>query len=123
MRLLAFLLLLSPTALAQTPGARVEGWVMGPDGAPLQGVTVSLLRAADSSVARITASQKIGRFECEGIREGRYFLSFSATGHAPLSGSLFCVSATDTVLPGGTFRLQPALRADDRQETTDDRST
>lgn len=107
MRLLAFLLL-SATALAQAPGARVEGSVMDRDGAPLQGVTVSLLRVADSSVARITASQKNGRFECEGIREGRYFLSFSATGHAPLHGPVFSVSPADTVLPGGTFRLQPA---------------
>lgn len=107
MRLLG-ILLFSAAALAQTPGARVGGKVTDHTGAPLQGVTVSVLRAADSSLARITASQKNGRFECEGVREGRYFLSFSATGHTLLYGPLFNVAAADTVLDGGTFRLQPA---------------
>jgi iron complex outermembrane receptor protein len=85
MRYLQIILLLvssinSLTTLAQSNGARIIGTVTGNQKA-LESATITLLRAKDSSVAKIIVSDQTGKFEFENIPEGKYLVAVSAVGY------------------------------------------
>ncbi|MDB5252501.1 MAG: hypothetical protein JWP27_1670 [Flaviaesturariibacter sp.] len=66
-------------AQAQTT-ARISGSVSDGDGKALQAVTVSLLRAKDSSLAKLAVTDKNGQYELVNIKAGKYFVSYTSVG-------------------------------------------
>ncbi|TCJ19305.1 TonB-dependent receptor [Flaviaesturariibacter flavus] len=72
-------LTIATAAQAQT-GARVTGAVKDAEGKPLAAATVSLLRAKDSSLAKLAVTDKNGQYEFTGIKDGRYLVSFTSVG-------------------------------------------
>jgi len=61
-------------------GNRISGLVQDADGKPLAAATVSLLRAKDSSLAKLAVTDKNGQFEISGIAAGRYLMSYTSVG-------------------------------------------
>jgi hypothetical protein len=68
-------------AQAQQKTGKVAGVVGGADKAAIQAATVTLLKAKDSSVVKMSVSDKAGKFEFDQVADGKYLLLVSAVGH------------------------------------------
>jgi iron complex outermembrane recepter protein len=73
------LLLFFSGAMAQNAG-KISGTVLKND-KPADGATISLLRAKDSSIVKLSAANKEGGYVFEDIATGKYILSVTAVGH------------------------------------------
>lgn len=79
--LLAATTLIVMAAFAQSPG-RITGKIIDGGAKTIESATITLHRAADSTVIKITVANKEGEYEFENIASGRYFISVTAIGHA-----------------------------------------
>jgi iron complex outermembrane recepter protein len=70
------------TSYAQTSPGKVSGKVGDVNQSTLNSASISLLRAKDSSVIKMSVASKEGRFEFDNIPAGRYILLATAVGHA-----------------------------------------
>lgn len=77
--LLASLLTLSMASQAQTKTNAISGSVTDGNNI-LSAATVSLLNQKDSSLVKMTVSDKTGKFHFEGVKDGPYLVSVSAIG-------------------------------------------
>jgi hypothetical protein len=100
-----FSLLICTALSAQPGGIKISGSVADSSGQVLPAVTVMLLKAADSSTAKITSTDNSGVYSFEDIPPGQYLLSFSITGYAPHRVALPGANASFTADP---VRLQKA---------------
>jgi hypothetical protein len=71
------------TILAQEKVGQIKGQVSDQAQNPIESATSTLLKAADSSIVKITATDKSGKFEFENLPKGKYLVSVSAVGHKP----------------------------------------
>jgi hypothetical protein len=94
-QLLMAVLLLSAGAFAQS----ITGVVNDNQGKPLNGATVSLLRAKDSAVLKYAATKEDGRFSFADVTAGAYRVSASHVGEAPYISASFDVAGADVTLP------------------------
>jgi SdrD B-like protein/outer membrane beta-barrel protein/TonB-dependent receptor-like protein len=78
--MLIFLLLLSATVTMAQTFSKISGSVQETGGKGLNGVTASLLKAKDSSLAKASVTDKNGLYEFENIKEGQYLISFTSVG-------------------------------------------
>ena len=100
---LAFtVMFLCSVAYAQNKVGRVSGLVKSPEGNGLEGATISLLKAKDSSLAKVAISDKSGAFEMEKLQDGRFLLKISAVGHASYYSHAFDLGETHP-----SFNLPP----------------
>ncbi len=81
-----FLLLLStlPFLVYAQQGAKISGYVADDKKLPVESGTISLLKAKDSSLVKITSVVKNGAFEIENIIPGNYLLSTNILGFEPM---------------------------------------
>ena len=92
--LLAKLLLLSCVGYGQATNGKISGTVADARQARLVAATVFLLKAKDSSVAKIGASGKDGQYHFDNISYGRYLIAVSATEHAKTYSTPFDLNET-----------------------------
>ena len=71
----------SIVSLAQTKTGNISGTITDPSLKPLESVTVSLLHARDSSIAKILSTDKTGKFSFDAIASGHYLVMVSSVGH------------------------------------------
>lgn len=90
---------------AQQKSGRVTGTVTMAGEKAVEGATVSLLSAADSSLLKISISNKQGDFEFERLADGRYLLSISAVGMSKSFGQPFELSSVNNAVNLGTFEM------------------
>ncbi len=74
---------LSIFSQAQTKTGSVNGRVEDASKSAIPSASISLLRSKDSSLVKMTVTNKEGRYEFVNIKEGKYLLSISAIGFAP----------------------------------------
>ncbi len=79
--LLSIVTLLSAYAQAQTHSGKIKGSVVDGNQKTLTSATISLLKAADSSVVKFSVADNSGRFEFDHMPAGKYLVSVSAVGH------------------------------------------
>lgn len=91
---------------AQPGGIKISGAVADSSRQVLPGVTVMLLKAADSSTVKITSTDQAGIYSFEDIPPGQYVLSFSITGYAPHRVALPAAHSSFTADP---VRLQRSV--------------
>lgn len=84
----------------------ITGTLNDAAGAPVEAATVSLLRAADSSLVKIELSDAAGKFEFSEIKPGSFLLGVTALGHEKFVGNP--VEATE---PGRHIKLPPLALA------------
>lgn len=92
MRKLFALLLIVITFSSAVSAQKISGVVKDQAGKGLEKTTVSLLRAKDSSVVKLSVSDQDGRFSFE-APAGKYLVSTSHIGYIPLYSKPFDVSA------------------------------
>ncbi|MDE3251300.1 MAG: TonB-dependent receptor [Bacteroidota bacterium] len=82
---------------AQTkPVGKVQGTLVSGQ-KPVESATIELLRVKDSSVAKISVSDKAGAFEIENIQPGNFFLLIQALGHARYYSPAFAITDANPV--------------------------
>lgn len=78
---------------AQTKNANISGRVVDEKQSPVQAATVSLHKAKDSSLVKMTVTSKEGNFEISATAETTYFVKVTAVGFAPAFSAAFNLSA------------------------------
>src|SRR5438552_13136432 len=100
-------ILLSLTVVAQQKTSKVSGTVIDGNRKIIESSTITLLRARDSSVAKISAADKNGQFEFEKVASGKYFVSVSAVGHQKGYSEIFEITAEKNSVELKTIELVP----------------
>src|SRR5688572_1352039 len=112
--LLTVVLTLSFVSQAQIQDAtkgRITGTVIDGNTKTIESATIALLRAADSSVAKMSVADKTGKFEFDNIPQGKYLVSISATGHSKGYSELIEINASQTVITLKTIELVPETKS------------
>lgn len=92
-------------AIAQSSGYQITGKITGLN-KPIDGATVNLLAAKDSSLIKTLVGNANGSFVFDNIKNGSYFISATAIGFGNYSGPLFKIDGKSINLP--TIQLQTA---------------
>jgi outer membrane receptor protein involved in Fe transport len=113
-RLFPFLavLLSLPASFAQTAfTGKVHGTVQDGAAKPLEFVTLMLLKAQDSTLAKGAVTDAAGAYAFEGIREGRYLVAATQMGYAKTYSAPLVLDATHpaVALPVLTMREETQL--------------
>jgi iron complex outermembrane receptor protein len=83
---------------AQNSIGKVSGQVIDGNTKTIEAATITLLRAKDSSVAKISAANKNGDFVFENVIEGKYFVSITAVGHTKGFSESFEITPANTTV-------------------------
>ena len=89
---------LSFVAQAQVKNGKVSGTVIDGSTKTIESATITLLRAADSTVAKMSVADKAGNYNFEGVGEGRYFVTISAVGHQKGTSELFTINEANLLI-------------------------
>jgi iron complex outermembrane receptor protein len=106
-----FLALASFTANAQVKNGKISGTVIDGSAKTIESATITLLRAKDSSVAKMSVADKTGKYEFESITEGRYLVSISAVGHQTGFSEVFDISSSNLTVTLKTIELIPQAKS------------
>jgi len=93
---------LSYVGLAQNQTAKIIGKVGDGDHRAMAAVSLSLLKAKDSSIVKIAISDKEGKFVFENLPEGKYLVLASAVGHKAMYSDRFELNSANS-----PYQLQP----------------
>lgn len=77
----------------------ITGTALGPEARPVEAATVSLLRAADSTLVKVELTGADGQFEFDAVGAGEYRLGVALLGFERYVGAPFTVAATPVALP------------------------
>ena len=109
--LFSLLLLLSGLAgFSQQGKLKINGIVLETGSKPVEGATVTLMRKVDSSVVKISVSDKDGRFELDNLTATTYFVQVTAVGLETYSSAGIELSAQKpaVILPDIRLAVQTA---------------
>jgi iron complex outermembrane recepter protein len=101
---------LSVVLKAQNSFSKLEGLVQGKDAKPIESATASLMKAADSSLIKFSATDKSGKFLFENVAKGQYLVSVSAVGHAKIWSETIAVNGTESLLALQPLVLTPIAK-------------
>lgn len=104
--LTALIISLTVASQTQIPNGTVKGSVNDEKNRPIEAASVSLLKATDSSLAKMTVSNKEGIFMFENISEGKYFVSITAIGHSKSFSEPFALNTANNSIALKTISLQ-----------------
>ncbi len=108
--LLASILTLSTSALAQKSTGKVSGQVIDGNTKTIESATITLLRAKDSSVAKISAANREGKFVFDNVLEGQYMVSITAVGHTKGFSEVFEITSANNNVTLKTIELVPLAK-------------
>lgn len=109
--LLVFLISLSISGLAQVKNGTVNGTVIDGNTKTIESATITLLRAKDSTVVKMSVADKAGKFNFEGVAEGTYLVSISAVGHDKGFSEAFTINSSNTSVSLKTIELIPVAKS------------
>lgn len=89
---------------------RISGTVIDGSTKTIESATIALLKAKDSSVAKMSIADKTGKFEFEGISFGQYFVSITAIGHTKGFSETFDINASNLSVTLKTIELVPQAK-------------
>jgi iron complex outermembrane recepter protein len=102
---------LSFAGQAQLKNGKINGTVIDGNVKTIESATITLLRSKDSSVVKMSVADKTGKYEFDGVPEGKYFVSISAVGHTKGYSETFDISATNPSVSVKTIELVPKPKA------------
>lgn len=104
-------LALSIDSQAQMKNGAISGTVIDGNTKTIESATITLLRAKDSSVAKMTVANKTGQFSFDGVWEGSYLVSITAVGHNRGYSEIFEINAATPSVKLKTIELVPAAKS------------
>ena len=107
MGLLLAILGMITMSFAQQKNGKLTGQVIDGSSKIIEAATISLLRAKDSSVAKISVADKQGKFVFELVADGKYMVSITAIGHAKAFSETFEINESKSLVELKTIELVP----------------
>lgn len=101
---------LSFVSFSQIKTGRVSGTVIDGSTKTIESATITLLRAKDSSVAKMSVADKTGKYEFDAVPEGNYLVSISAVGHSKEFSEVFEISSTQATIILKRIELVPVSK-------------
>src|SRR4051812_6921838 len=92
------LITLSYSSIAQVAHGRLTGTVTDEAQKGVEAATVSLLSSKDSSLQKMSVTDKSGNYSFENLAYGKYLLSITAIGHMQLFSNPFEVKESNEVI-------------------------
>lgn len=90
--LIAIFTILNVASYAQSTG-KISGTISdGGDQKIIDAATISLLKAKDSSIIKLSLSDKAGNFSFENLRDGKYLIMATSIGHRKIYSNVVTVS-------------------------------
>ena len=114
--LLMTMLTLGTITQAQTKPGKVHGTVNDAAKSAVGSATISLLKAKDSSLVKMSVSDKDGKFAFENVGEGKYLIAITAVGHAKTWSNHFELSDAVPAIQLETVSLK--LQSKELKEVT-----
>lgn len=116
MRKILTMLTLALTALsfvsqAQGKAGKISGTVIDGSTKTIESATITLLRAKDSSVVKMSVADKTGKYEFDAVPEGKYIVLISAVGHNKGFSEVIDINSANTVVLVKTIELVPQAKA------------
>jgi outer membrane receptor protein involved in Fe transport len=74
---------------------KVSGFVQDITNKPLQSISISLLKAKDSSLIKVAVTGKDGKYEFENIPEGNYLVAATSVGYEKKVSTVFTLSSSN----------------------------
>jgi iron complex outermembrane recepter protein len=93
------ILLLTQLAILGVNAQKISGTAKDEAGNPVAGATISVLKAKDSSVAKLAVSSQDGTYAINGLAHGSYFVKASYVGHKTTTTKTFAVADADVAVP------------------------
>ena len=90
---------------------KITGTVIDGNTRTIESATITLHKAADSTVAKMSVADKTGKFEFENIAHGKYFVSISAIGHDRGYSDPIDINPSNLIVTLKTIELVPATKA------------
>jgi iron complex outermembrane recepter protein len=101
----------SPATSQELLRGKITGKVIDGNTKTIESATISLLRAKDSSVVKMSVADKTGKFEFVDIAEGKYFVSISAVGHNKGFSDVIDLNASNLDITLKTIELVPQAKS------------
>jgi len=98
---------ISLCGFAQQSIGKIIGHVIDGNTNTIGSATITLLKAKDSSIAKISTSDKAGSFSFDNIAAGKYLVSISAVAHQTAYSPVFELSAANSSVTLKTIKLEP----------------
>lgn len=105
------LIALTPASEAQTRTGKITGTVIDGNTKTIESATITLLRAKDSSVVKMSIADKTGKYVFESVPEGQYLVSISAIGHNKGFSEVLEVNAANSSINVKTIELIPQAKS------------
>ena len=102
---------LSFVSQAQPKTGKITGSVVDGNAKTIESATITLLRAKDSSVAKMSVADKTGEYEFTAVPEGRYMVSITAIGHQKGFSETFEIGTGNMAVTVKTIELIPAAKS------------
>lgn len=110
--LLVILMGVSISGFAQVKNGTVNGTVIDGNTKTIESATITLLRAKDSVVVKMSVADKTGKYSFEGVTDGSYLVSISAVGHNKGFSESFTISAANSSVTLKTIELIPIAKSE-----------
>jgi len=102
-------MILSMASKAQTPDGSISGRITdGGDQKIIDAATVSLYKASDSSLVKISIADKDGNFDFQHVAAGKYYLLATSIGHLATYSSTITVA--DKNVNAGVLKLNNEIK-------------
>ena len=105
-----FLFICFENVAAQNKAGKISGSVQDAAGKPLSAVSVSLLKANDSSLTKVAVTNKDGKYEFENIADGSYIVAASSVGYQKNLGAVFTISESTNAVQMAALQLVVASK-------------
>ncbi|MEO5946059.1 MAG: TonB-dependent receptor [Chitinophagaceae bacterium] len=102
---------LTLTSQAQTKTGKIIGTVIDGNTKTIESATITLLKAADSTVVKISVADKSGKYIFDGVPEGKYLVSISAVGHIKGFSELIEINSMNNSVNLKTIELIPQAKS------------
>lgn len=110
MMILLTALTFSIVSHAQNRTGKITGSVIDGNTKTIESATITLLRAKDSSIAKMSVADKTGKFTFEAVPEGRYMVSITAVGHNKGFSETFEITEANLSIALKTVELIPMAK-------------
>jgi len=105
------LVCVSVLAMAQTKTGKISGVIKNAEGKAIEAATVSLLKADNQSLVKVSVSDKNGVFEFERIADGKFVVTVAATGYTNTKSNVVEITAGNQTIHLGD--IVPAAKGKD----------
>jgi iron complex outermembrane receptor protein len=110
MMILLTILTLSIVSHAQNRIGKITGSVIDGNTKTVESATITLLRAKDSSVAKMSVADKTGKFSFDGVPDGKYMVSITAVGHNKGFSETFEITGANPSVTLKTIELESVAK-------------